>query len=186
MKKQRGLMCALMGLALVVAGCAGTTTTTKDDASSPVAASLAGGATRPASTAKDMSPIAVAGTSSANSQKAAAGLKTVAFEAIYFGFDAATISTDARSVLSRTAQQLIGSNGSQGLKIEGHCDERGSAEYNMALGEKRALAAKNYLVTLGVGAERLSVISYGKERPAEAGHDEQAWAKNRRDEFKFN
>jgi peptidoglycan-associated lipoprotein len=69
------------------------------------------------------------------------------------------------------------------VRIEGNCDERGSDEYNLALGEKRAKAAMEYLVTLGIPAERLSVISYGKEKPADPGHDEAAWAKNRRDEF---
>ena len=69
------------------------------------------------------------------------------------------------------------------VRIEGNCDERGSAEYNLALGERRAKAAQKYLVTMGVKPERLSVISYGKEKPAVQGSDESAWAKNRRDEF---
>ena len=68
--------------------------------------------------------------------------------------------------------------------IEGHCDERGSDEYNLALGESRALAAKNYLVSLGINENRLSVISYGEEKPAVMGSDEEAWAQNRRAEFK--
>jgi peptidoglycan-associated lipoprotein len=74
-------------------------------------------------------------------------------------------------------------NNSLKVQIEGNCDERGSDEYNLALGEKRAKSAMKYLETLGVPAERLSVISYGKEKPADPGHDEAAWAKNRRDEF---
>ena len=69
------------------------------------------------------------------------------------------------------------------VRIEGHCDERGSDEYNLALGERRAKAAMNYLVTLGIADKRLSVISYGKEKPVDPGHDEAAWAKNRRAEF---
>jgi peptidoglycan-associated lipoprotein len=69
------------------------------------------------------------------------------------------------------------------VSIEGHCDERGSDEYNLALGEKRAKAAMSYLVTLGVPAARLSIISYGEEKPLDAGHGEDVWAKNRRAEF---
>jgi peptidoglycan-associated lipoprotein len=69
------------------------------------------------------------------------------------------------------------------VKLEGHCDERGSDEYNLALGENRAKAALNYLVALGVPPEQLSIISYGKEKPLDNGHTEEAWAKNRRVEF---
>jgi peptidoglycan-associated lipoprotein len=69
--------------------------------------------------------------------------------------------------------------------LEGHCDERGTVEYNLSLGEKRAKAVKDYLVGLGISADRLSIISYGKERPADPGHNEEAWAKNRRVEFRI-
>ena len=69
------------------------------------------------------------------------------------------------------------------VTIEGHCDERGTAEYNLALGDRRALAARNYLVTLGIAADRLRTVSYGKEFPFDPGHDETAWLKNRRAHF---
>jgi len=69
------------------------------------------------------------------------------------------------------------------ITIEGHCDERGTAEYNLALGERRALAAKNYLVSLGVGADKVKTVSYGKEFPFDPGHDDAAWLKNRRAHF---
>ena len=69
------------------------------------------------------------------------------------------------------------------VTIEGHCDERGTAEYNLALGERRAVAARSYLVSLGIGADRLKTVSYGKEFPFDPGHDEAAWAKNRRAHF---
>ncbi|HYS43726.1 MAG TPA: OmpA family protein, partial [Geobacteraceae bacterium] len=85
--------------------------------------------------------------------------------------------------LNKNAEYLLKKSVSLKIQIEGHCDERGSDEYNLALGEKRAKAALNYLVTLGVPAARLSFISYGKEKPADPGHDDAAWAKNRRDEF---
>ncbi|RII28513.1 MAG: peptidoglycan-associated lipoprotein [Geobacter sp.] len=105
-----------------------------------------------------------------------------ALEKIYFDFDSFTLSQASRDTLAKDAEILLKKLSGK-IQIEGHCDERGSDEYNLALGEKRAKSAMNYLVTLGVPAERLSVISYGKEKPADPGHDEAAWAKNRRDEF---
>lgn len=105
-----------------------------------------------------------------------------AMEKIYFDFDSFTLSQTSRDTLAKNAEILL-KKLSGNIQIEGHCDERGSDEYNLALGEKRAKSALNYLVTLGVPAERLSVISYGKEKPSDPGHDEAAWAKNRRGEF---
>ena len=101
---------------------------------------------------------------------------------IYFNFDSADLSDDSRRILSKNADFLVKQT-SLKVRIEGNCDERGSDEYNMALGERRAQAARAYLVNLGVQPERLTVISYGEEKPVEQGHDEAAWAKNRRDEF---
>ena len=109
------------------------------------------------------------------------GLKS-ALNKIYFDFDSYKLSEPARSNLVKYAE-LIRKDSAEKVSIEGNCDERGSDEYNLALGEKRAKAAMQYLVTLGIPAERLSVISYGKEKPADPGHDDAAWAKNRRDEF---
>lgn len=102
---------------------------------------------------------------------------------IYFDFDQFTLSAEARKTLGENAKYLQANGGVQ-VVVEGHCDERGSDEYNLALGESRALAAKNYLVSLGVNASRLSVISYGEEKPAVSGTGEDAWAQNRRAEFK--
>lgn len=101
---------------------------------------------------------------------------------IYFDFDATSLSDQARSTLTKNAA-LMRNNTADTVRIEGHCDERGSNEYNLALGEKRANAAMKYLVTMGIPEKQLSVISYGKEKPAEVGHNETAWAKNRRDDF---
>ncbi len=112
------------------------------------------------------------------SHDAVAGL-----ERIYFDFDQFTLSADARRILGENAKYLNANNGLQ-VVIEGHCDERGSDEYNLALGESRALAAKNYLVSLGIDAKRISVISYGEEKPLVSGSSEEAWAQNRRAEFK--
>ncbi|HEV2173335.1 MAG TPA: peptidoglycan-associated lipoprotein Pal [Nitrospira sp.] len=105
---------------------------------------------------------------------AAAGLRDV-----YFGYDSWTISEEGRQALSRDAQWMK-SNGGAAVKVEGHCDERGTSAYNMVLGEKRAKAVRNYLVELGVSANRLSVVSYGKERPFCADHAESCYQQNRR------
>ena len=105
------------------------------------------------------------------------------FETVYFDFDKSDLRQDARDVLSKNAETILKSLAGLKIKIEGHSDERGSAEYNLALGERRAKSVQNYLTTLGVKAESLSVVSYGKEKPAVNGNDESAWAKNRRAEF---
>ncbi len=101
---------------------------------------------------------------------------------IYFDFDSADLSESARGTLTKNAEVLKKQNSAK-IRIEGNCDERGSAEYNLALGERRAKSAQQYLINLGVKADRLSIISYGKEKPAVQGSDEAARAKNRRDEF---
>ncbi len=104
-------------------------------------------------------------------------------ERIYFDFDQYTLSQEAREILEDNAEYLQ-NNPSINVKIEGHADERGSDEYNLALGERRALAAKNYLVSLGIQPQRLTIISYGEELPLVSGRTEEAMAKNRRAEFK--
>lgn len=104
-------------------------------------------------------------------------------ERIHFDFDQFTLSAEARSVLTQNAKFLKANSGVQAV-IEGHCDERGSDEYNLALGESRALAAKSYLISLGISGKRLSVISYGEEKPLRNASNEAAWAQNRRAEFK--
>jgi peptidoglycan-associated lipoprotein len=103
-------------------------------------------------------------------------------ETIYFGFDSALLSEQAREALVKNAD-LLRKDGALKIRVEGNCDERGSDEYNLALGERRARAAMNYLVTMGIPAERLSFVSYGEERPADRGQGEESWARNRRDEF---
>jgi peptidoglycan-associated lipoprotein len=101
---------------------------------------------------------------------------------ITFDFDKSNIRPDAREILKANADVFL-KNGNSKIVIEGNCDERGTAEYNMALGERRAREAKKYLVNLGIKESRMKTISYGKERPLDAGHDEEAWAKNRRAHF---
>ncbi len=102
---------------------------------------------------------------------------------VYFDFDQYTLTASAKDQLMSNAM-LLKSAPAVKIQIEGHCDERGSDEYNLALGEKRALATKNYLVSLGISANRMSVISYGEEVPLDSANTEAAWAKNRRAEFK--
>lgn len=101
---------------------------------------------------------------------------------IYFEFDRADLRPDARDTLKANAQWLK-DNPSATVQIEGHCDERGTAEYNLALGARRAQAAKDYLVTLGISEQRMSIISYGQEVPVCTEHNEECWQKNRHDRF---
>jgi peptidoglycan-associated lipoprotein len=101
---------------------------------------------------------------------------------VFFALDSDELDTPARAILNEDAQ-VLKKYGGWVVTVEGHSDERGSAEYNLALGERRALAAKNYLVSVGVGAARLRTVSYGKEFPFDPGHDEGAWSKNRRAHF---
>nr|WP_207079343.1 peptidoglycan-associated lipoprotein Pal [Novosphingobium sp. KA1] len=100
-------------------------------------------------------------------------------DTIHFGLDQYDIDAEDQAALAKQAQWLI-QYPSKRATIEGHCDERGTREYNIALGERRANAAKNYLVSLGVDASRLSTVSFGKERPIALGSDEASWAQNRR------
>ena len=97
----------------------------------------------------------------------------------FFAYDESTLSPDAQAALSTSAAWLK-KNAQYSLLVEGHCDERGTEQYNLALGDRRANTAKEYLVTLGVDGSRIRTVSYGEERPFDPGHDEAAWAKNRR------
>lgn len=106
----------------------------------------------------------------------------VTLQDAFFDFDDYSLRTDAKGALENNAKFLEG-NAGVNVIIEGHCDERGSVEYNLALGEKRARAAKDFLVSYGIAAGRITTISYGKERPFDPGHDENAWAQNRRAHF---
>ena len=101
---------------------------------------------------------------------------------IYFDFDQYDLRTDARDTLKTHAERLKGDPSAQ-VEIEGHCDERGTGEYNLALGAKRAQTAKDYLVTLGVPAKRITTITYGKELPVCSEHTDDCWQKNRHDRF---
>ena len=101
---------------------------------------------------------------------------------VYYDYDSADLSAEARAALDANAATLK-KYSAWTVTVEGHCDERGTAEYNLALGERRAAAAQAYLVALGIPASRIKTVSYGKEFPFDPGHDEAAWAKNRRAHF---
>jgi len=103
-------------------------------------------------------------------------------EDIHFDYDKYNLRPEAQEILRRKAQWLM-ANSAVKVTIEGHCDERGTNEYNMALGDRRAQSAKAFMVDLGVKSDRLATVSYGEEKPVDPGHNEEAWGKNRRAHF---
>lgn len=169
----------LVGFAMLmslVAGCASKTKPT-EEAAAPTQA-----APETTDVARQPTPLGV------ESQPVQSGpvadLQEVAgLERIHFAYNQFTLEDAARVTLENNAVYLR-KHALENVVVEGHCDERGSDEYNLALGERRALAAKNYLVSLGIPAERLSIISYGEEKPLVAASNEEAWAQNRRADFK--
>lgn len=182
------LLAAISLAALVMGGCANKEVVKSEEAVVPKAAesSVAAPAkaeakaepAKPVETAASLDP-----TGAKQAAKAAASVSDSSLETVYFDFDKSDLRQDARNVLSKNAEVLLKSKPNAKIQVEGHCDERGSAEYNLALGDRRAKSSLQYLITLGVKADRLSTISYGKEKPAVQGSDEAAWAKNRRAEF---
>jgi peptidoglycan-associated lipoprotein len=119
----------------------------------------------------------MSGVGAGSDSGAIAGLHSINFE-----LDSSTLSQTSRKQLAENAD-WIKKNGAVTVQVEGHCDNRGSVEYNLALGERRAKAVKNYLVSLGIPTKRLTIISYGEERPLVPGDSEEAYAKNRRANF---
>jgi peptidoglycan-associated lipoprotein len=111
-------------------------------------------------------------------------INAVESEKIYFDYDKADLKAEAQTALEKKAK-FLQANSTYSLAIEGNCDERGTNEYNLALGQRRADAAKNFLSSLGISADRITANTYGEEKPVDMGHDEAAWSQNRRDEFKL-
>ena len=111
------------------------------------------------------------------------GASITSLETVYFDYDRAEIRSDARSGLKSNAAAIQGNTSWGVVTVEGHCDERGSEEYNLALGDRRASAVRRYLVDLGVPSGRLRTVSFGEAKPAVQGHNESAWRYNRRSEF---
>mgnify|MGYP000586537785 CR=1 FL=1 len=151
---------SLIAVAGLVAAC-GTAPT------SETASTSGSGAATAATTASNIVP------------GSAEDLKVNVGDRVFFGFDRYNLTPAARDILQKQAAWMI-ANSNVSVTIEGHCDERGTREYNLALGDRRANAAADYLMTLGVPATRISTISYGKERPEDPASNEIAWAKNRR------
>lgn len=183
------LLTAISLAVLVMGGCANKEVVKSEEAvvpkvaessiAAPAKAEVKTESAKPAETASaSLEP-----TGAKQATKAAAPASDSSLETIYFDFDKSDLRQDARNVLTKNAEVLLKSKPDAKILIEGHCDERGSAEYNLALGDRRAKSSLQYLITLGVKADRLSTISYGKEKPAVQGSDEAAWAKNRRAEF---
>ena len=115
-------------------------------------------------------------------QKLADEIRNFETENIYFAFDSSDLTDESKSAL-REKGNWLRANGDYSVNISGNCDERGTAEYNLALGERRAHAAKKFLMGLGISENRLATISYGEERPVDPGRNDEAWAKNRNDQF---
>jgi peptidoglycan-associated lipoprotein len=180
MKKSRISMMIIMVATLVcflwMAGCA-KKAVQQGDASGAPAAAVAAADQTPAATETAKAP-----TGGATKEVAAAKPEASGLEDIHFDFDKSVLRAADRYLLNLHAAWLL-KNAAYNVLIEGHCDERGTTEYNLALGERRAKEAMQYLIGLGVEKERLKTISYGEERPLDPGHTEEAWAKNRRDHF---
>lgn len=143
-----------------------------------------GEAAKPAAAAPSAPAPAAAAPSTADVDKAQ-DVRAFEAEGIYFDFDKAEIKADAKAILEKKAAWLR-ANPTYKVKIEGNCDERGTNEYNLALGDRRAKAAQKYLNALGISMDRMSTISYGEEKPACSEKNEKCWSKNRRDDFKLS
>ena len=176
---------ALAAVAFFVAACE-TASQTSTDSAGESSSSTASTSASTTSTSSSGSSGSSSSSSSSSSASSAAAAATSAEDAlakigntVYFGYDSSALSDDAQATLMRQAGFLRG-NPSLTVTIEGHCDERGTREYNLALGERRATSARDYLLAQGVDPARIRVISYGKERPVASGSTEQSWSKNRR------
>lgn len=163
MLTRKSFLSSLLGLSLILTGCSSTPTTDAGNVSD--------------SMVDDNSQAQALELNGSSDDSTAGPLKT-----IYFEFDSSRLSSAAKSTLEQNAMFLKGAE-SVDIQVEGHCDERGGQQYNLALGERRAKAVKTYLEALGVAAARISVVSNGKEKPVAFGHDEESWAKNRRANF---
>ncbi len=168
MKKQLGIV-LLVGVFGLLAGC--SSTTTEDDANKTTSADSTQGA--------EMSGAGMA------TEMDAGQAGSLSKRVIYFEFDSSDVTSEARDIISSHAQNLS-QNAKLSIVLEGHADERGTREYNVALGESRAKAVKQLLVVQGVSSAQIQVISFGEERPAAVGHDESAWSLNRRVELLYS
>ena len=187
-RKTAGFLLAVSCGALLAGGCAKNEAMKKDQPIAPSASVVPAKVQPKQVQAAEKAPVArdavketAAPAAAVTGTDQAAELKK-GLQSVYFNFDSAVLSEQARNTLVKDAD-LVKKIGKAKIRVEGNCDERGSDDYNLALGEKRAKEAVQYLANLGIPADRLTAISYGKEKPAVTGHDEASWAKNRRDEF---
>lgn len=188
MKKSMIMLLAGISMAsLLAGGCANKEAVKKEEAVVPVSAAAKPEQAKPVEEVNEIRPAQSEVVSAPATDVAplapAQTVSEIMFENVYFDFDKSDLRQDARDVLSKNAELILKSLAGIKVQIAGHCDERGSAEYNLALGEYRAKSVQKYLITLGVKAAGISIISYGEEKPAVIGNDEAAWAKNRRAEF---
>jgi len=179
----KGMVVALGVVAMMAAGCAKEEVVKKDEPVVQEQTVKQQEPVKPVEVPKQEEPKKEAPKQEEVTATAAKASEAVALETVYFDFDKSDLRQDARDTLSKNAEALLKKVADAKIKIEGHCDERGSDEYNLALGDRRAKSVAKYLTTLGIAADRISTISYGKEKPAVQGSDEAAWSKNRRAEF---
>jgi len=172
----------LFAATFLLAACETASTISEEAAgtSSADATASSASSTASASSSSSSSSSASAASDADNSALEAARAEMVSIgDTVLFGYDSSQLSADAMATLDAQAA-LLNAKPSFRVKVEGHADERGTREYNLALGERRASAARDYLVAKGVDGSRIRIVSYGKERPAAVGSNEEAWAKNRR------
>ena len=173
---------AIFSAAFLLAACETASTISSDSASDSASSSASGASSASASSSGSSSSSDTSASSSSSSSDdamtAADKLARVG-NTVYFDFDSAALSYDAQVTLSRQLA-FLQLNPEAVVVIEGHADERGTREYNLALGDRRASAARDYLLAKGIDAARIRTVSYGKERPAMSGSNETSWAKNRR------
>ena len=174
----------LAAATFLLAACETASTISEEAASSAdsgatSASSSSTSAASEASSSTSSSSAASAAAAEASALEQARGELMTIGDTVLFGFDSSALSADAMATLDKQAA-FLNAKPALRVKIEGHADERGTREYNLALGERRASATRDYLVARGVDGSRIRIVSYGKERPAVVGSNEEAWAKNRR------
>jgi peptidoglycan-associated lipoprotein len=168
---------ALLLLASLLAACASTSKPTETPSTTPPSDAQTAPATPPKSAAELEAE-------AKHSEDQVKRMQLLTEEVIYFDFDSATISPHARSVIEAHSQYVL-ENPDVSLEIAGHCDERGTREYNLALGERRAQAVQKLMLAFGVSGKQTKVVSFGEEKPIDPAHDEGAWKKNRRVELVY-
>jgi peptidoglycan-associated lipoprotein len=187
MNAPRRFVCVFAALALTAAACAKKTAPVARPMPPPAVPASTSGATRPPAPPEPVAePTIVPPEPVRDDAISSASLddlnKNSPLKPVYYELDSSDLSSEAQRALNDNAA-LMKKYASWTVTIEGHCDERGTAEYNLALGERRAITARAYLVSLGIPADRVRIVSYGKEFPFDPGHDETAFSKNRRAHF---